>query len=444
MNDDALKMTTPSKIKILISSLKHLEATLNRCTRCGMCMAACPLYKTTGRETDTARGKIALLSGIIHGILTNGQGVSQRTGRCLLCGSCALKCPREIRPHELLIQARAFLTEYHGLSLFEKILFRRFLSHPSRFDAISSLGEKGLHFFLNRSGQGSIRELPAIFSGRCFKPLAPKPFHEWIKEGACQTPPGDQREKPLKVAFFTGCLIDKIYPEIGMAAYRVLSHADINVETPLHQGCCGMPALTAGDLLSFTKLVQHHLKIFSSQEYDAIVSACPTCVVAIKHLWPMMMENASPSVKESIRIVSGKTMDIHQLAYELYKKTPFSEPIPDATPVTYHAPCHLKKSLGVDREPLFLIQMNPMNRLIAPDDADACCGFGGTFHLKHHGVSMQIGMRKRESILKTGAKKVVTGCPACMLQLEELFHKNKDHISVVHTMEAVSENLSKG
>ena len=409
-----------------------------------MCMAVCPLYKATGWETDSARGKIALLSAITQEILSDGQSVSARTGRCLLCGACALKCPRGIRAHELLIQARACFAAYHGLSLIEKILFRSLLSNPDRFDAVSDFGAKGLRFFSNFAGQAGVQNCPAIFFGGFLKPLTFKPFHDRIKEAPGPSSPSFLRKKTVKVGFFIGCLIDKFYPEVGMAALNILCHSDVDVETPMHQGCCGMPALAAGDRISFIRLVQRHLALFPVEKYDAILSACPTCVVAIKHLWPLMMANASPTLKERIRLLSEKTLDIHQFLYGLYKERPMKEPAPDALSMTYHAPCHLKKSLGIDQEPIFLMQMNPRVRLIGHKDADACCGFGGSFHLKHHDISLQIGERKRQSILKSGVRKVVTGCPACLLQLEEVFYRNQDDISVVHTMEIVSEIFVKG
>ena len=80
------------------------------CQACGMCQAVCPLFAETGREADVARGKLALLDGLMQQMFEDPEGVSQRLNKCLLCGSCAANCPSGVNVLEIFIKARAIAT----------------------------------------------------------------------------------------------------------------------------------------------------------------------------------------------------------------------------------------------------------------------------------------------------------------------------------------------
>ena len=109
--------------------------------------------------------------------------------------------------------------------------------------------------------------------------------------------------------------------------------------------------------------------------------------------------------------------------------------------VTYHDSCHLKKSLGVSKQPRELINMNKNCELVEMVEPDRCCGCGGSFTLTHYDISQQIGQKKRDSIVATGADVVATGCPACMMQLSDMLARNGDRARVRHTIELYADTL---
>jgi glycolate oxidase iron-sulfur subunit len=109
--------------------------------------------------------------------------------------------------------------------------------------------------------------------------------------------------------------------------------------------------------------------------------------------------------------------------------------------VTYHDPCHLKKSLGVSSQPRDVIKLNPSCELVEMNEADRCCGCGGSFNLFHYPLSKKIGERKRGNIAASGARIVATGCPACMMQITDMLAGNNDPVTVKHPMELYAETL---
>jgi ferredoxin len=60
------KYSNMASMKALARLMRELEDQLVVCMRCGMCQSVCPVFDQTGREADVARGKLALLSGLME------------------------------------------------------------------------------------------------------------------------------------------------------------------------------------------------------------------------------------------------------------------------------------------------------------------------------------------------------------------------------------------
>ena len=425
--------------------MKELEDQLVACMRCGLCQAVCPLFAATGREADVARGKLALLDGLAREILKNPQGVQDHLNRCLLCGSCAANCPSGVRVLDIFIRARAILAGYLGLSPLKKVIFRGLLSQPDWFNRVLAWGAKFQGIFIrpvdDLLGSSCARFMSPLLSNRHFQPLAPIPWHR-------QVPRRDTRAgaSGLKVAFFAGCLIDKIYPRVGDAALRALEHHGVGVYLPAGQGCCGIPALSGGDTQTFRALVRHNLRLLDdpAEPFDYLVTACATCSSTIKTLWPLMMQDASESEQARVAALAARTLDISQFLVEQVGVAPAAGPPGDGRiSLTYHDPCHLKKSLGVAAQPRALLQANPAYVFQEMPESDWCCGCGGSFNLQHYETSAAIGRRKRDHIAASGCRVVATGCPACMLQITDLLSRAGMGVRVKHAVEIYAESLTR-
>jgi glycolate oxidase iron-sulfur subunit len=243
---------------------------------------------------------------------------------------------------------------------------------------------------------------------------------------------------------FTGCLIDKIFPNVAHASLKVLSHHGVGVTIPSGQGCCGIPSLASGDRDSFTRLVDHNLALFEKQPFDVLVTACATCTSTIKKLWPSVYKNPSPGMQKKLTALSEKTMDINQFLVDQVGVEPL-EGFFEASEkeiVTYHDPCHLKKSLGVADQPRQVIRAAGC-RLKEMTGSDKCCGMGGSFNIYHYDLSSSIGILKEKNIEATGCTTVSTGCPACMMQISDMLGKAGSPVKVRHPMELYARALNK-
>lgn len=428
-------------IQEIIRLMKDLEDQLVSCMRCGMCQAVCPLYAQTGREADVARGKLALLDGLLKEMLDNPAEVSERLNKCLLCGSCAANCPSGVHVLEIFLKARAILTGALGLSPAKRLVLKRLLARPRLLDRTAEWAARFQGIFtrpVNETvGTSCARFASPLLSGRHFRTLAADPFHR--DTPAMDTEPSGSGGK---VAFFVGCLIDKIFPDVAKAVVEVLQYHDAGILIPEGQGCCGIPALSAGETETFKQLLAHNLKLLENRSFDTLVTACATCTATIKELWPVMAADTAPHLQAAAAQISEKTMDIHQYLVRRagLKRLPEGSREPVHT-VTYHDPCHLKKSLKVVDEPRQVLRAAGNGRLVEMPNGDACCGMGGSFNLLYYDISAGIGRLKRDSIVATGCSVVATGCPACMMQISDVLSRNGDHIAVRHPVQIYAEAM---
>jgi len=428
-----------SSIKELTTLMQELEDQLKVCMRCGMCQAVCPLFAETGHESDVARGKLALLDGLVQEMFKNPKGVNERLNKCLLCGSCAANCPSGVKVIEIFIKARAIITGFLGLSPAKKVILRGMLSCPEIFDRLVERAAKFQKIFTQPAnellGTSCARLISPLLGNRHFKKLAPVPFHRMVP--SLNT---DRGRSGIKVAFYVGCLIDKIFPNVARNAIDVFNHHGVGIFMPEGQSCCGIPAISEGDTVTFNRLVRNNLEIFDVEKFDFMVTSCATCTSTIKEIWPMMADKDSGYIKSRVKKIAQKTLDINQfLVLKVgLEKVEFDGSV-DAVEVTYHDPCHLKKLLGVFAEPRFLIKANPEYRFKEMPESDRCCGLGGSFNLRYYELSANIGKLKRNSIKASGSQIVATGCPACMLQISDMLSKSGDNIVVKHPVEIYKE-----
>jgi len=426
----------------LAALLRELDDQLITCMRCGFCQGVCPLYRATGREMDVARGKLAILEGLSQKMLEDPAGVKERLERCLLCGSCAAGCPTGVKVLDIFLKAREILTGYLGLSPAKRLVFRQLLARPALFDRLMALAPR-LQGLLGRPADElldtSCGRLGAFLGGRHFKRLAARPLRQLTPSR--RTP---ARHGLPRAALFPGCLVDKLFPRAGQAAIKVLEHHGLGVSLEPGLACCGMPALAAGEAGGFRRLLERNLELLDPKDWDYLVTPCATCAAAIKTMWPVMSQDLIPQERERVMAIARATRDISQLMGELGLMPQPAQGGNGQRRVTYHDPCHLKKSLGVHMEPRRLIAASPGARLVEMAESDWCCGMGGSFNLAHYQLSSQIGHMKLEQVLAAGAQTVATGCPACMLQLTDALSRGRAPVAVRHYLEVYAEALPGG
>ena len=422
----------------LAEMFKKLDDQLVSCMRCGMCQAVCPLFNATGRETDVTRGKLALLGGLASQILSDPEGVETILNRCLLCGTCQSNCPSGVRVMDIFLEARAIMTGYFGLHPAKKAIFRGMLSNPRLFNALTSVSSKFQGIFTKKVddllGSSCARFNAPVVADRHFNSLATRPFRKIFPK--LDTPAGASGQR---VAFFPGCVVDKMYPQVGEAVIKILKKKEVGIFLPTGQACCGIPVLTSGDRQTFDHLIEMNLKLFADKHFDYLVTPCASCTSTIKELWPHFYGGKKENLPDIVAL-GEKTRDITEFLADFCPVSIHEPAEGDDNSITYHDPCHLKNALGVTAQPRSLIKATG-GPFIEMKEAGTCCGCGGSFNVVHYSLSKQIGNRKADNIVASGAKTVATSCPACMMQMTDMLSRRNKGIAVKHVVELYADSL---
>lgn len=428
-----------NNLQSLAQRLMALDDKIAACMRCGMCQAVCPMFGASGQEADVARGKLVLINNLAHMLLQDPEALGDKLGRCLLCASCQAACPPGVEIMYIFREAREMVYNYLGLNPIKKMIFRILLAKPALFNFSMTVGAPFQGLLFRKSGGEQQTVCAPMFNSiigeRHIPPLAKKQLHQIT--GALDEP---RKAGGLKVAFFPGCVADKMYVDMGQACIKALRHHKVAIFMPAELACCGIPAVCSGDADGMLKELKANLEILGKSEYDYILTPCASCTSTIKELWPEYAARLGEAERRQAEALAAKAMDINVFLVEVLGVKPV-EPKNRATKVTYHDPCHLVKSMGITKEPRMVLGANPDYKFEEMPEHDRCCGCGGSFTLFHYDYSRQIGQRKRDNIIKSGAKVVATSCPACMMQLENMLALNSDQVTVKHTMQIYAETL---
>lgn len=411
--------------------LGELQAQIDRCSRCGTCRAHCPAFEAIPHEPYVARGKVQLIRAYLEGRLEFTPAMERIFAQCLLCRSCVRACPNGVRVDELVTVARSIAVEKHGLSLTKRIGLQGILPDNRRQELFARAAR-----FYKTSGIsrviGGLRLLN-IFPGRISdkERMLPVPAASSLR---AQLAPVIAVERPVaRVGYFTGCLTNLVFTSVGRAVIDVLARHRVEVVLP-GQNCCGIPALSAGDVETYLRLARSNLRSLLAEPLDAVVVDCGSCGLALKEYPRLLGEEAEG--------LAGKVHDVSEFVAALGTACPAvsDAPVGDARRiVTYHDPCHLKKGLGVSEAPRQLLKSLPGVEFREMAGADRCCGGAGTYCFSHYDSAQRIVEPKIQAIVESGAEVVATSCPSCTIQLAHSLKVRGYGIQVKHVMEMVSE-----
>jgi L-lactate dehydrogenase complex protein LldE len=238
------------------------------------------------------------------------------------------------------------------------------------------------------------------------------------------------------VLLFGTCLVDTFFPEVGEATVRLLRRFGATPVFPKGQTCCGQPAFNAGYEHETRLAAAHFLSVFDGD--DPIVTPSGSCAARVKHLYPELFRD-DPRMLAKAKRAGERMYELSQFLVHVAKA--HEAGLHGRGKVTYHASCHLTRSLGVREEPLTLLASLKGSTFVPMPDAARCCGFGGMFMAKLPEISCALAEEKAASIEATGAD-TVTGCDsACLMNIADAMKRRGTPVRVAHLAQLLAEGL---
>jgi glycolate oxidase iron-sulfur subunit len=382
------------------------KSELLKCVRCGSCKALCPTYGNDTIEPMGARGRLALLWGLSDGQLVSSRLLNDRIFSCTLCGACSRLCASGVDIKEILYHGRSLLKRTDKRRTYLRILTKFFTKRPELGFKIIKMTRRFCRPYLAKKGI-----LP-------FQTNLPE---RHLKDNLqVVTVP----KKKGRVAVFTGCMVNFLYPHLGEALINVLHMLGYEVILPAGEVCCGMPLRALGLEEEAASLAKKNVATFSRLNVEAVLSLCPTCTLALKAEYPKMIGKGV----ENILDVSGFLINIR-------KSSEFSDLSSPVKNAFYHDPCHLKFGLGIEKEPREILGNIGIDLIKTREEN--CCGFGGTFCFSYRKLSQKILDDCVKNYSDEKAEMIITSCPGCILQLS----KEINNKPVLHLIEVVEEAM---
>jgi glycolate oxidase iron-sulfur subunit len=220
------------------------------------------------------------------------------------------------------------------------------------------------------------------------------------------------------------------FPQVNEATVRLLQFQGCEVLVPQQQACCGALHYHAGQLPAAQRFAQRNLQSFP-EDVDAIIVNVAGCGSTLKDYGHML---AGTPLEEQGHRFAEKVKDVHEFLAGLDFYPPgFGLPIR----ATYHDACHLCHAQQIRQQPRQLLGQIQDLELIPLSESEVCCGAAGSYNLTQPEMAEQLGRRKVQHILQTGAQAVFTANTGCLLQIRRYLHEQAPHIWVAHPVEAL-------
>ncbi len=410
------------------------------CIRCGACSNVCPPYQVVGGHLFgyIYTGPIGLpLTAIHHGL---GNAADPQS-LCVSCNACAMVCPAEIPIPQLILNVRARVTEEFGLPRVKEEAFDRW-TNPTEGDRWVRRASLAAKPFTDRDGY--IEKIP--LQGKLTKDrhlIAPsrRPLRDAVNRVIKQGPGYrfESQAEGLKVAYFPGCLTDRVLPEMGAATIRVLQACGCEVSFPKAQHCCGLVALNSGDRAHGRTMAEQTIEMLEGVEADWIVTNSTSCYAAMAQDYQALFSD-SPKWRERAAKQAERLIDVTTFLDQVAGLEKISWESAGLS-VTYHDSCQSHNALGIRDVPRRIITDVLGLELTEMHDSSVCCGFGGSFSTDYPAVSAIIAGRKLDNATSTAANVIVADNPGCIMQLRGALHARQSPMRVLHLVELIDERM---
>lgn len=241
----------------------------------------------------------------------------------------------------------------------------------------------------------------------------------------------------MRIALFIPCLTDSFYPRAGVAVVKVLEHLGHEVEYPAAQTCCGQPMFNNGFHDEARDLMRRMIEIF--RPYETVVTPSGSCCAMVREQAPRLFED-DQSMRDAARALAARTYEFVEFLTRVEKVDLRAMGARWPGTATCHDSCHLRgiHAIGLAgrlAEQIEGLELRPL------EQADACCGFGGTFASSYAQVSGQMVKDKVSCLAATGASTVICNDAGCTMNMSGTARRAGCDAQFTSLAEIIAESL---
>ena len=443
------------------------SATTGQCVKCGLCLPHCPTFRLSGTETESPRGRIALIEFLNDQTTGVSPGVITHLDSCLECLACETMCPSNVQFGALMDTARQQLEIHRSRSLSGNALRRAGFNLVTAGTSKKKLLATLLRLYRTLGVQRLLRSMHILHGSlrRLDRLLVRTPrYFEAAKEplinSSCRRKPASRRlkttgsdirehdEKGINQSFlkadhrktpastvqlFTGCVSSILDCDALDAARILLTHSGFRVEVNPGQVCCGALHQHNGESKTARALSLKNANLYAAHPEQPVIAIASGCAAQLRSYAELYDDQVTPEFRQQI-------VDIHRLMLNHKNFSALSFQPLNAT-VAVHLPCTQRNVLRDAESPIQLLNRIPGIQLQAMSATAGCCGAAGSYCLTQPEQSDQLCGQTLAEIATSPPDFLVTSNTGCALHMAATIEASGWRTEVLHPVTLLARQL---
>lgn len=241
----------------------------------------------------------------------------------------------------------------------------------------------------------------------------------------------------MKVALFSTCIGDAMFPDASKATALILARLGYEVVFPTAQTCCGQMHVNTGYQKEAIPLIENYVDAFSDPSIDYVVAPSGSCIGAVREQHEHVAHRyGSKALEDGARTAAKKSYDLPEFLIDIAGVDDLGAFFPHK--VTYHPSCHGLRFIKLGDRPYQLLSKVEGLELVDLPNKEECCGFGGTFSLKNAPTSQAMVSDKCRNIVSTGAEFVTGGDSSCLMNIVGSLSRQRSGVRAIHIAEILA------
>lgn len=411
------------------------------CVHCGFCLSTCPSYRVIGKEMDSPRGRIYLMDAINKGEADLDEATVQHFDSCLGCLACVTTCPSDVQYDKLIAATRPQVERNYSRNpldeIYRQLIFNLF-PYPDRLRPLLipllAYQKLGLQTLIRKTG--ILKKISPRLAA--MESILPEITAQSFRDNLPDVIPA-QGKKRYRVGVILGCVQRLFFSPVNEATVRVLTANGCEVVIPKTQGCCAALPAHQGQEKQAQTLAKQMIDSFAETGVDAVIINAAGCGHTLKEYGHILEDD--PEYKEKAKDFANNVKDVQEFLAEVGLTAELSPLQDEPLDLVYQDACHLLHGQQISLQPRQLLKQIPNVKLHEPIDAALCCGSAGVYNMLQPKVAEELGEKKANNLVNTGAKLIVSSNPGCSLQIKKHLNQKGIEMSLLHPMQLLDYSI---